>query len=89
MARAALVLPAALLLCLALAGRADAVRKTVGVYELKNKKGDFSIKVTNWGATLMSVIVPDSKGMHGFLSFQESFCVMLYCDCITLVYMLM
>ncbi|KAF8703326.1 hypothetical protein HU200_032124 [Digitaria exilis] len=34
----------------------------VGVYELKNKKGDFSIKVTNWGATLMSVIVPDSKG---------------------------
>ena len=70
MARAALVLPAALLLCLALADRADAARKTVGVYELKNKKGDFSIKVTNWGATLMSVIVPDSKGMHGFLSFQ-------------------
>jgi len=72
-----------------LADRADAARKTVGVYELKNKKGGFSIKVTNWGATLMSVIVPDSKGMHGFLSFQqESFCVML-CDCITLVYMLM
>jgi len=70
MARAALVLPAALLLCLALADHADAARKTVGVYELKNKKGDFSIKVTNWGATLMSVIVPDSKGMHGFLSFQ-------------------
>jgi aldose 1-epimerase len=38
---------------------ADA-RKTVGVYELK--KGDFSVKVTNWGATIMSVILPDSRG---------------------------
>ena len=55
--------PIALLLCLALAFGADAARKTVGVYELKNKKGDFSIKVTNWGATLMSVLVPDAKGM--------------------------
>jgi aldose 1-epimerase len=62
MARAAL-LPIALLLCLALAVSADGARKMVGVYELKNKKGDFSIKVTNWGATLMSIIVPDSKGM--------------------------
>ncbi|CAO2035305.1 unnamed protein product, partial [Urochloa humidicola] len=61
MARAAL-LPVALLLCLAMASNAGAERKMVGVYELKNKKGDFSIKVTNWGATLMSVIVPDSKG---------------------------
>ncbi|TVU14208.1 hypothetical protein EJB05_37660, partial [Eragrostis curvula] len=61
MARGAL-LPAALLLCLALASSVDAERKMVGVYELKNKKGDFSIKVTNWGATLMSVIVPDAKG---------------------------
>jgi aldose 1-epimerase len=63
MARAALLPVTLLLLCLALAGSADAARKMVGVYELKNKKGDFSIKVTNWGATLMSVVVPDSKGM--------------------------
>ncbi|KAJ1271324.1 hypothetical protein BS78_06G120100 [Paspalum vaginatum] len=62
MARAALLSIPLFLLCLALASRADAARKTVGVYELKSKKGDFSIKVTNWGATLMSVIVPDSKG---------------------------
>jgi len=41
-----------------LADHADAARKTVGVYELKNKKGDFSIKVTNWGATLLSVLTP-------------------------------
>ncbi|XP_048552948.1 galactose mutarotase-like [Triticum urartu] len=59
--RAAL-LPATLLLCLALAGSADAERTADGFYELKNKKGDFSIKVTNWGATLVSVLVPDCKG---------------------------
>lgn len=35
-------------------------KQMVGVYELR--KGDFSVKVTNWGATLMSVILPDSKG---------------------------
>ena len=63
--------PIALLLCLALAFGADAARKTVGVYELKNKEGDFSIKVTNWGATLMSVIVPDSKGTVWLPCFQE------------------
>ncbi|KAJ0975250.1 hypothetical protein J5N97_017215 [Dioscorea zingiberensis] len=32
----------------------------VGIYELK--KGDFSVKVTNWGATITSVVLPDSKG---------------------------
>jgi aldose 1-epimerase len=84
MARAA-PFPVALLLCLALACGADGARKTVGVYELKNKKGDFSIKVTNWGATLMSVIVPDSKGMASFLSKNPFF----FPFCVVLVYMLM
>ncbi|KAJ3679651.1 hypothetical protein LUZ60_017662 [Juncus effusus] len=37
-----------------------APRRTVGIYELR--KGDFSLKVTNWGATITSVFVPDSKG---------------------------
>lgn len=32
----------------------------MGFYELK--KGDFSVKVTNWGATIVSVFLPDSKG---------------------------
>lgn len=32
----------------------------VGVYELK--RGDFSLKLTNWGATVMSVILPDRNG---------------------------
>ncbi|VAI83942.1 unnamed protein product [Triticum turgidum subsp. durum] len=67
MARALLValLLVSCFVALGLSGRADAAaeRKTVGVYELN--KGDFSIKVTNWGATLMSVILPDSRGNFG------------------------
>ncbi|XP_062225820.1 uncharacterized protein LOC133924343 [Phragmites australis] len=62
MARAQLLLA---LLCLAVLGSAGAAnaagRKTVGVYELK--KGDFSVKVTNWGATITSVVLPDSRGI--------------------------
>ncbi|KAL5992175.1 hypothetical protein ACLOJK_013090 [Asimina triloba] len=34
--------------------------KSVGIYELK--KGNFSLKLTNWGVTVMSVILPDAKG---------------------------
>jgi aldose 1-epimerase len=34
----------------------------VGVYELR--MGDFCVKVTNWGARLMSVVVSDSKGRY-------------------------
>jgi aldose 1-epimerase len=52
------------LLCLAASAFADGAdaRKMVGVYVLK--KGDFSVKITNWGATIMSIVVPDSKGTH-------------------------
>jgi len=54
----------ALLLCLAACalatGPADATRKMVGVYELR--KGDFSVRLTNWGARVMSVVLPDCKG---------------------------
>jgi aldose 1-epimerase len=71
MARAVLTLTVLAFLCLValgLSGRANANatagRKMVGVYELK--KGDFSIRVTNWGAILMSVILPDSKGIWFF-----------------------
>jgi hypothetical protein len=35
-------------------------RRMVGVYELR--RGDFSVKVTNWGAIVMSVVLPDSRG---------------------------
>ncbi|KAM3286572.1 galactose mutarotase [Capsicum chacoense] len=35
----------------------------IGIYELK--KGDFSIKITNYGATIISVLVPDKNGKVG------------------------
>jgi hypothetical protein len=58
------------LLCLAASAHPAAsagagARKMVGVYELR--KGDFSVKVTNFGARLMSVVFPDSKGARGVL----------------------
>jgi hypothetical protein len=61
MARRELFLALLCLLVLVSAGLATgSSRKMVGVYELR--KGDFSVKVTNWGARLMSVVLPDSKG---------------------------
>ncbi|KAL6845747.1 hypothetical protein ACP4OV_024322 [Aristida adscensionis] len=47
-------------LCLAALAAGGDARKMVGVYELK--RGDFSVKITNFGAVLMSVVLPDSKG---------------------------
>jgi aldose 1-epimerase len=60
MARAPVFLALLCLVASLLASGADA-RKMVGVYVLK--KGDFSVKMTNWGATIMSIVLPDSKGM--------------------------
>ncbi|RZC58682.1 hypothetical protein C5167_005989 [Papaver somniferum] len=37
-----------------------ATKKSVGYYEIK--KGDISVTVTNYGATILSVKVPDNKG---------------------------
>ena len=64
-ARAPLLL-ALLCACVAALGPANAAagRKMVGVYELK--AGDFSVSVTNWGATITSVVLPDSKGAFDF-----------------------
>ncbi|XP_062225822.1 uncharacterized protein LOC133924344 isoform X2 [Phragmites australis] len=60
MARRELFLALLWLVASALAtGVADA-SEMVGVYELR--KGDFSVKITNWGVRLMSVVLPDSKG---------------------------
>jgi aldose 1-epimerase len=56
------VLAFLVLLCLvafSLASGAEA-GKRVGVYNLR--KGNFSVKMTNWGATIMSIALPDSKG---------------------------
>lgn len=32
----------------------------IGVYELT--KGNMSMKLTNWGATIMSILLPDKHG---------------------------
>jgi aldose 1-epimerase len=64
MARAPVFLALLCLTAFALAGGVDA-RKMVGVYELK--KGDFSVKISNWGATIMSIVTPDSKGTQNDL----------------------
>jgi hypothetical protein len=61
-------------LCLFSTGNnAAAAEKMVGVYGLT--KGDFSVKVTNWGATLMSAILPDSKGTFVFHDISVCVCV--------------
>ncbi|KAG6483107.1 hypothetical protein ZIOFF_059747 [Zingiber officinale] len=50
------------LLFLALVGSTTSspVKNKVAIYELT--RGEFVVKVTNWGATIVSVILPDSKG---------------------------
>ncbi|KAA8540942.1 hypothetical protein F0562_024920 [Nyssa sinensis] len=41
-------------------GYVASAKKEVGVYELQ--RGDFSVKITNWGATVLAVILPDKNG---------------------------
>lgn len=62
MANKSILLLSLLVLFFGFLGLSDATKykKLVGIYELR--KGDFSIKVTNWGATIISVVVPDKKG---------------------------
>ncbi|XP_022740458.1 aldose 1-epimerase-like [Durio zibethinus] len=38
-------------------------KDAVGIYELK--RGDMSVKFTNWGATIISVVLPDKNGKLG------------------------
>jgi hypothetical protein len=66
MARALVFLALMCLVAPSLAGGTEA-KKMVGVYVLK--KGNFSVKMTNWGATVMSIILPDSKGTMNKLCF--------------------
>ncbi|KAF8703328.1 hypothetical protein HU200_032126 [Digitaria exilis] len=65
---ATLCVAASVLGAQATGGGGDARTKGVGVYELR--MGDFSVKVTNWGARLVSVVLPDSKG--GGTAFSKS-----------------
>uniref|UniRef100_A0ACD5X334 Uncharacterized protein n=1 Tax=Avena sativa TaxID=4498 RepID=A0ACD5X334_AVESA len=59
MARAPAFLALMCLVVSSLAGGAEA-KNNVSVYMLK--RGNFSVKMTNWGATIMSIVVPNSKG---------------------------
>ena len=66
-----------------------ASKEEVGIYELQ--KDEFTVKFTNWGASIVSLILPDKEGLstfahyhshrfsfcHGFLN---SFCF-LFCFC--------
>jgi hypothetical protein len=45
----------------------EAVNEDIGIYELK--MGDFSVKLTNYGATVISVIIPDKNGLIFFFIF--------------------
>ncbi|KAJ6764496.1 ALDOSE 1-EPIMERASE [Salix koriyanagi] len=47
-------------LILLFANDVEAVNDDIGFYELK--RGDFSVKLTNYGATVLSVILPDKNG---------------------------
>ncbi|KAJ6801251.1 aldose 1-epimerase [Iris pallida] len=61
MARVSLFFLLSLCILLSLvATSAAGTRKTAKIYELK--KGDFSVKVTNWGGVILSVVLPDSNG---------------------------
>lgn len=48
------------LIILVFAVSANCSKTELGIYEIK--KGDFSVKVTNYGARIISVLLPDKNG---------------------------
>lgn len=58
-----------LLLCFLLLAASGSVfgsqkKEEIGIFELKN--GDISLKVSNWGASIVSLVLPDKNGMFLF-----------------------
>lgn len=43
----------------------------VGMYELK--KGNLTVKLTNWGASIVSLYTPDKHGIYFFSSIDSDF----------------
>jgi aldose 1-epimerase len=41
-------------------------KKEIGFYQLK--KGNISVNLTNWGATIVSLHLPDKNGMYALFS---------------------
>jgi hypothetical protein len=88
-----------LLLCLVVVafgfvnGSVDEKEK-IGIFELK--KGEISLKVTNWGASIVSLVLPDKNGMNKCLysnlfllsiccfinAMSFNLCVFLYVICV-------
>lgn len=52
----------ALALLLAANNVVGAARKGVGIYVLR--RGDFTLQFTNYGATMLSVVLPDKHGIR-------------------------
>jgi hypothetical protein len=48
----------------------------IGFYELK--KGNMRLNLTNYGASIISVFVPDKSGLFYFLSFLNLKCIYVY-----------
>lgn len=55
-------------------GNGSVEKEEVGIFELK--KGDVSLKVTNWGASIVSLVLPDKKGMNFFFVF-----ILMFVEC--------
>lgn len=53
-----------LMVCFVGFGVVAGQEEEVGFYEIK--KGDFSLKFTNFGAKIVSVILPDQNGIYLF-----------------------
>jgi len=43
--------------------------KTHDIKLFELKKGDLTLKVTNWGATLVSLVLPDKNGKYIFMQY--------------------
>jgi len=56
-----------LVLAVLLTGSLCDASEEVGIYEIK--RGNFSVKITNYGATVISVIIPDKNGLFLFMDF--------------------
>ena len=64
-----------LLLCLIIASSSGFVNcsdvekeEKIGIFELK--KGDLSLRVTNWGASILSLVIPDKNGIYASSKLQ-------------------
>ena len=50
------------LICLFIFHLLFAASVKIGIYELK--KGDFAVNITDYGARIISVLLPDKNGMY-------------------------